>query len=427
MVRGGSARQPTPFLPRCHPGSFAPHPHADPELTGSERSSAGARSAHWIALASLAATAALAVVLLAGRNRPWPVTAATAVGDATCLSCHRQQGTFELTAHRLTSRLTTGASIAGSFAPGENVLQTSNPTLHYRMDSTSHGFSQTAVVGAPPNGTEHSEQIAYVIGSARKGQTYLYARGDALFELPVSYWTSLHRWINSPGYYDGSVNFGRPATPRCLECHSTWFQSAFDSTATNRYVLASATLGITCERCHGAGGAHVAREQSPLRVLGPAILDPARLPRARQIDGCAQCHGGAGRLKDAAFGYLPTRPLAQHLELDPAPIGAQVDVHGNQVALLERSRCFRASNMTCSTCHDVHRVQRDTKELSGRCLACHQARTHQPIPAQTKPLAGRCVDCHMPLQTSNLIVSQHEGVSERPKVRTHWIKIYPER
>ncbi|HEV7992032.1 MAG TPA: multiheme c-type cytochrome [Gemmatimonadaceae bacterium] len=375
---------------------------------------------------SLAITAGSVALLLATRHRPEPVTAMNAVGDAACLSCHRQYGTFEHTAHRLTSRRAVRAAIAGSFTAGENLLRTSNPALSYRLDSTAAGFVQTAVMGDPPNVNEHSELIALVVGSGRKGQTYLYAHGDRLFELPVSYWTSLGKWINSPGYLDGSVNFGRPATPRCLECHSTWFQTRADSQLSNRYDTTTAILGITCEKCHGAGAAHVARERSPLRVLGPAILNPARLSRARQIDGCAQCHGGAGQLEDAAFSYLPSQPLGRHLTLDRPPPGSQVDVHGNQVALLARSRCFQASSMTCATCHDVHRTQRDPTELSSRCLTCHQPQRHTPLPALGRALAGRCVDCHMPLQTSNLIISDYEGQQERPQVRTHWIKVYPD-
>jgi hypothetical protein len=391
-------------------------------------SHASARSTRSLAAISLAVTLALAALLIGTRHRPEPVTASNAVGDSTCLSCHREHASFERTAHRLTSRHPSRASIAASFAEGRNVLRTSNPSLTYRMDSTSAGFIQTARLGAPPNVVEHSERIALVIGSARKGQTYLYAHGDQLFELPVSYWTSLDAWVNSPGYFDGSMNFARPATPRCLECHSTWVRTVADARVSNRYdTTVAPLLGIACERCHGSGAAHVARERSPLRVLGPAILNPARLERARQIDGCAQCHGGAGRLQDAAFGYLPTKPLASHLTLDRAPPGSEVDVHGNQVALLERSRCFRESGMTCATCHDVHRTQRDARELSTRCLGCHQAASHKPLPAQPpQTLAGRCVDCHMPLRTSNLIISEHEGRSERPAVRTHWIKVYPD-
>src|SRR5215203_6731179 len=83
------------------------------------------------------------------RYRPEPVRGATALSDATCLACHADKSTYEGTAHRATSRPPVREAIAGRFDPGANELRTSNPNLHYRMDSTADGFTQTAVLGAP--------------------------------------------------------------------------------------------------------------------------------------------------------------------------------------------------------------------------------------------------------------------------------------
>jgi hypothetical protein len=80
--------------------------------------------------------------------------------------------------------------------------------------------------------------------------------------------------------------------------------------------------------------------------------------------------------------------------------------------------------MTCSTCHDVHRTQRNTVELSGRCLTCHQEQSCKLFPKQGHALKGRCVDCHMPLQTSETLVSSLDGKKETVQVRNHWIKVY---
>jgi hypothetical protein len=80
--------------------------------------------------------------------------------------------------------------------------------------------------------------------------------------------------------------------------------------------------------------------------------------------------------------------------------------------------------MTCLTCHDVHRTQRNTVELSGRCVTCHTEQSCGLYPKQGHALAGRCVDCHMPQQPSSLIVSSREGKQERALVRSHWIKVY---
>jgi hypothetical protein len=154
-------------------------------------------------------------------------------------------------------------------------------------------------------------------------------------------------------------------------------------------------------------------------------VNPGRLSRQRQMDACAQCHGGLGQPIAPMFSYVAGRPLDRYLTLDQLPPTATVDVHGNQVALLTRSRCYRESQMTCITCHDVHQTQRDPKELSGRCLACHQEQSCKLFPKEGHALKGRCVDCHMPLQESNLIVSGLEGKEEKALVRTHWIRVWP--
>jgi hypothetical protein len=356
-----------------------------------------------------------------------PVRPTTAVGDSTCLSCHRDKASYEGTAHRRTSSHPSRASIAGEFTGPRSVLRTPNPAVHFRMSADSTGYHQTAVAGTGADTTSRTERVAYVIGSNRRGQSYLYWRGDSLYQLPVSYWTSLATWINSPGpgYADGRVNFNRGVAPRCLECHGTWIEAKPDFDVVNRYDSTGAMLGITCERCHGAGREHVARERSVLRAArGPAIVNPARLPRERLMETCAQCHGGLGSPKVPSCSYVAGNRLEDFVALIQPPPNAPVDVHGNQVALLQRSRCYQASQMTCLTCHDVHATQRDTKQLSGRCLTCHQEQSCKLFPAQGHALAGRCVDCHMPVQASNVIVSSLEGTQQRELVRSHWIRVY---
>jgi hypothetical protein len=389
-------------------------------------------SYRWAAILVLAAAGACAVLFIASRRRtdrwPGPVSVANAVGDSTCLSCHGDKAAFEGTAHHLTTRRPTRESIAGSFRSGANVLRTPNAGVHFRMDADSTGFHQTAIVGTGPDTSSRTERIALVVGSGRKGQSYLYWVGDRLYQLPVSYWRSVGQWINSPGpaYVDGRPNFERAVAPRCLECHATWIESVPDLGVVNRYHPEGAILGITCERCHAAGREHVTRERSMLHAArAPAIVNPARLTRERQMEACGQCHAGLGAPKAPAFSYVAGRRLDDYLELASRPSDATVDVHGNQVALLSRSRCYRSSQMTCLTCHDVHRQQRDVADLSGRCLGCHQERSCGLFATEGHRLAGRCVDCHMPLQASNLIVSALDGKQERALVRTHWIRVYP--
>lgn len=383
-------------------------------------------------LAALAVLMVVGVGTLVARSRayrPEPVGVAKAVGDSTCLSCHQDKSSFEGTAHRLTSRHPTRDAIAGSFEHGRNVLRTRNASLHFRMDSTSAGFFQSAVTGMGRDTTSRTERIAYVTGSGRKGQSYVYWAGQRMYQLPVSYWRSLDGWINSPSddFPEGSANFNRPISPRCLECHLTYIEPVPELLGANGFDSTTAILGITCEKCHAAGRQHVANQRSALRVVkSRAIVNPAKLTRTQQIEACSQCHAGLGRPVAPSFAFVAGQPLGRYLALPPLSPTATVDVHGNQVALLARSRCFAESQMTCASCHDVHRPQRDLKELSGRCVACHRVESHEPVPAQGAELAGKCVDCHMPLQTSGTLVSNLQGTPETVQVRTHWIKVYPD-
>lgn len=350
------------------------------------------------------------------------------IGDDKCLSCHVKQKEFPRTAHHLTSQTASRESIKGSFVPGKNILKTPEPELRYEMEARREGFFQTAVLGPPQDALTASHRFDFVIGSGRKGQTYLsWGKGDQLFQLPVSYWTEIDSWVNSPGYGDRFPEFSRPVPPRCLECHASYFESVADPAAPNRYRRTKQVLGVTCERCHGPGAEHSALHTAATSVkpADEAIVNPARLPRDRQLDLCSLCHGGVGVSKTPVFSFAVGDSLSDHLQLASPKPDDPLDVHGSQIELLQRSKCFKDSNMTCSTCHDVHLPQRNVADFSERCLACHKVQSCGLFPRRGNTLAGKCVDCHLPNQTSNVIFSTHAGTRITPKVRNHWIKVYP--
>ena len=348
------------------------------------------------------------------------------IGNDNCLSCHEKQRKYLGTAHHVTSQQATATSIAGSFAPHKNILRTSQRELHYRMEAKQDGFFQTGVLGTPPDTISISERFDFVIGSGRKGQTYLYwGKDDQLFQLPVSYWTEVASWVNSHGYGDRSLDFSRPVVPRCLECHASFFEAVTDAGVANRYRRSNYILGISCEKCHGPGKLH-AELNAPgaAKPVEQAIVNPAKLPRERQLALCSLCHGGLGVAKAPAFSFVVGNALEDFIKLGLPKAGEALDVHGNQVALLERSKCFKSSTMTCSTCHDVHVRQREVGDFSERCRTCHKVESCGLFPKRGRAIVGKCVDCHLPNQTSNVIFSTHDGVRIRPKVRNHWIKIY---
>jgi hypothetical protein len=343
------------------------------------------------------------------------------VGDQACRPCHADKvESYSNTAHHQTSRLPDKETILGSFAKGNNVLRTSNPGLSFRMDSRPDGFYQTSI-WTSASLSARSERIDLVVGSGRVGQTYLYWKKDLLFQLPVSYWVDLDAWINSPGYRDGVANFDRPVPPRCLECHFTYAESVVEP---NQYRPESVIPGISCERCHGPGLEHVAEKKWKQRG-GGKIINPAKLSGDRQMEVCTQCHGGRRYPLKTPFSYVPGEPLDDYYRRDPGNAATAIDVHGNQVGLLLMSRCYRSSSqLTCSTCHDVHQPQRDAAAFSQRCLQCHRPSACGEFARLQDKITSACIDCHMPVQASNLVFYNSNGKKSRALVRSHLIQIY---
>jgi hypothetical protein len=160
-------------------------------------------------------------------------------------------------------------------------------------------------------------------------------------------------------------------------------------------------------------------------TAGPHIVNPAKLPRARQIEVCGQCHGGAGKDIAPAFSFIPGENLAEFIELPAPDPKAAVDVHGNQMALLERSRCYQESpSLTCITCHNPHEAEKPAPTYSTKCLGCHEAKSCGEFARLGEKLSENCIDCHMPLQSSKLIVSEMNGKQVSVQVRNHWIRVY---
>ena len=357
-----------------------------------------------------------------------PPPATVFAGDAACATCHQKEFQEYLTSpHHLDSALAAPGTVLGNFIPGRNVLRTKDPDLIFAMIHADDGYWQSSVnITHPDKLTGIAERFDIVIGSGRRGQTSLFWKGDQLFELPVTWWAYTHKWINSPGYPDGEVHFDRPIIPRCLECHTTWFE-ALDPP--NHYERDNMILGIGCEKCHGPGREHVERETSP-NPPAPgspeeAIVNPARLSRDRQMDLCALCHAGLGDSIQPPLSYRPGDVLADYLKITPPPPDVRVDVHGNQVNALKRSKCYTSGNLTCSTCHDVHQKQEDVDSFSVHCLQCHQIQACGRFHAMGDAIRTKCVECHMPEGESQRLNSHTGGQLLQAELRVHRIAIYP--
>jgi len=353
-------------------------------------------------------------------------------GSAACAKCHKNiYDSFIETGHFLTSQITNAENIKGSFEKGKNTFNY-YPELFVSMQKTDSGFYEVENL----KGVENiAGRIDIIIGSGIKGQTYLSWKNDHLFQLPVSYLSSINGWANSPGG-SGNIVLNRTVNVRCLECHSTYAE-VISSPLLNKadeFNHDRILYRIGCEKCHGPGAKHVAYQtDNPGETTAKYIINPGTFSRKLSLDLCRQCHGGRlGNLKPA-FTYTPGKKLQDFFIIDEMTNNANIDVHGNQYGLLAENKCFKTSaTLTCVSCHNPHDNERgDFALFSQRCMNCHNTEhgTFCKIKSESiAAISSNCIDCHMPAQESKSIVMKLTD-SMKPTaelLRTHLIAIYPE-
>jgi len=354
-------------------------------------------------------------------------------GSAVCASCHKDIYESHIkTAHYLDSRPAAKEFIKGSFSPGKNKF-VYNKWMEIVLEQKKDSCFQTAYI----NGIEYqSEPFDIVIGSGRKGQTYLYWNNNKLYQLPVSYYTPLNSWCNSPGYSINFIKFDRIITANCLECHGTYAKAEQDKDDLPIYDKNQIIYGIDCERCHGPAADHVAfHKEHPEEKTAKYIISTKQLDRQQRLDGCALCHSGFRKATKPAFSFVVGDKLDDYsLATYSSDSISTLDVHGNQYGLLLASKCFKMSNqLDCSSCHNVHVNEVNSPKIfSQRCITCHTETKHATFelsPDKKLMFNNNCIDCHMPMLPSKkivLTVANSENLVP-DMVRTHRVGIYPEK
>ncbi|HVW98629.1 MAG TPA: multiheme c-type cytochrome [Mucilaginibacter sp.] len=354
-------------------------------------------------------------------------------GSLSCASCHKDiYSSYLHTAHFMASQPAVDSLIQGSFAQGANEFHF-NPHAKVMMQKTDSGFYQTSYVNGK---REQSERFDVIFGGV-KGQTYAYWLANELFQLPISYVSDRNMWVNSPGYDSTRAVFERAVNTRCLDCHMSFAkQEAPDLpnfySGIEGFKKASLVYSVDCERCHGPAAQHVKfHTENPDEKKAKFIVAFNSLTREQRINMCAVCHSGSrNTIVKPTFGFKPGDTLSNYLvenKIADKIDYKYLDVHGNQKALLESSKCFMKTSMDCSTCHDTHINDRDKLMLyADKCMSCHQPEKHTQCKMagklSTTLLANNCISCHMPAFSSHTIVAGQQGAL----VHTHHIDVYPE-
>jgi len=360
----------------------------------------------------------------------------TYVGTEACSSCH---------ADLTTSYLKTGMGQAVSlFDPETAVEQFQNgrsPQVcsddGYCYQAVVRGDSLIQLETRPDDpGYVREHAVSHVIGSGHATRSYLMEAGGGdegsyLTMMPLTWYVERAVWDLSPGYAQTNQRFDRAINLDCLTCHNGRPEH---EPSLNFYT--DVPLGITCERCHGPGSAHVDAYLADDDPADSKIVNPAHLALDLQLDVCQQCHLTGETIFEPgedATTYRPGRPLSAHRAVfvrqasldDPESFG--ISSHAERMM---RSACFEQTQgtdraLTCTTCHDPHVPVAELPEehFSNTCQSCHDGGAHQDVCSRpgtatmAEAMTGNCVSCHM----------RSAGTSDIPHVSftDHWIQREP--
>ncbi len=351
------------------------------------------------------------------------------VGSAACRECHSDHyESYIKTAHYHTTSAPGDGLLKGYFTGSKRFLQV-NPVYRIEMRKENGKIIQHV---RSEDYKPFSQSLDVVFGSGRFGQSYGSWEGNRLVRAQAHYLVPADKWTLNPGVKPHVIR--QFISNRCLECHATYSEPAPDFGGYNKDFRSvqhnpeSLMLKLSCEKCHGPGTKHVDfyRNPKPDVDFKKLMVNPASLSRDRQIQVCGLCHSGIGHLQAPSFLYKPGDDLDQFIHFDEKEL-EQAGVHSNNIYLLKQSECFKQSpEMTCSSCHKPHEVERgNLRAFSSRCLECHQ--THQ-CPKEREigsAISENCIDCHMPKQADKDLTITVGETSYAMKLRNHFIKVYP--
>jgi predicted CXXCH cytochrome family protein len=384
------------------------------------------------------ALAACACVVAVGCSRsqaPSPAVAPVAdrwVGAKGCVECHaREDRLWRESFHALAMQPATPETVAGRF---------DGATFTYHgVTSTFTRQGDAFVIRTDgPDGALRDYPVRWTFG-ARPLQQYVVAFPRGWFQLPSLAWDARsadqggQRWYHLyPGEkvdHRDALHWTGPAQNwnfMCAECHSTNVQKGY-AAGSGAYATTFSEVNVSCEACHGPGGAHVdwakrvkAGQPSTDPRMGlvfsletnkdgwPILPGTSIARRVTPIDSrveaetCARCHS---RRSQDWVDYRYGAPLADTHRVSLLDEGLY-EADGQQLDEVYEYGSFLQSRMymrgvTCTNCHDAHSgaLLAPGNEL---CSRCHLGTTYD-TPAhhfhKVDTEAALCTSCHMAVRT----------------------------
>lgn len=359
-------------------------------------------------------------------------------GAQTCINCHKDIYTsYVHSNHYKTSAAANNDSLQKLVAYGKDKFYF-NDSSYVHMGKEGDSWVQSYFVAGRK---VDSGRFDIAFGSGEKAQTYGYWKEDKLCELPLTFFRGMKEWANSPGFPANAARFSRVIDSRCFECHASFVTREFVKTGSlsvsEKLDRSTIMYGVDCERCHGPALEHVKfQQENPSVKTARYITSIKSLSRQQQLDICAVCHSGNDRsTQRSLFAFQPGDTLSHFYYPDFESDRREPDVHGKQLQLLQLSRCFANSDMTCNTCHSTHTSNaNDPTVFVSKCMNCHQQSKHavdnwhqyQQIKNIRDTAIQSCIDCHMPMQASKVIYFNTGALLKNIPyfLRTHKIAVY---
>lgn len=383
-------------------------------------------------------------------------------GSKSCQACHPQEyDSWRASYHSTMTQVATSESVV---APFDGVrLETRGRAFRLeRRDGQFWAYLEESAIPPPP-GSRHTipsgwNRIVMTTGSHHMQVYWIATPDDYYVHFPWEYFIDEQRWIPTA---DAFLMPDRPETDigweGCPACHTTRPQPRKDPDRREKDHRV-AELGISCESCHGPAAEHVQVNASPVRrytfhldgLPDPTIINPAKQSKRTSVQICGQCHSVFAFKSNERFyqhgrTYQIGDNLGDHLRLmhSSADVGpglttpfwsdGTVRVGGREYMGLAKSACFTAGEITCLSCHSMHRSDPDHQlgaDMEGNeaCLQCH-ASYSQTLSEHThhrSDSAGSlCYNCHMPNTSYALLGAIRSHRIENPRVATAPGKVKP--
>ncbi|MDZ4847264.1 MAG: tetratricopeptide repeat protein [Chitinophagales bacterium] len=364
------------------------------------------------------------------------------VGMQTCRNCHEAiYQSYIKTGMGQSFHLATKEKSAADF--NEKTVYDSIGNFYYRpfWKNDSMYMEEFRLEGSDTvfSRTEH---ISYIIGSGQHTNSHLCNFNGYIFQAPATFYTQQRKWDLAPGFEGGfNARFTRAIGFECMTCHNGLPQ--FEKTSLNKF--SAVPVGIDCERCHGAGGAHVKLKQAGILVdtanqIDYSIVNPGKLSQELQMSLCQRCHlQGLAVLQEGKDfdDFKPGMHLSEvwNVFLPETDASKSKFIMASQAERLVKSKCYEDAELSCITCHNPHVSVKETvfDVFNSKCRNCHNDNGCSEKQEVRAAKNDNCSGCHMPKSGSidipHVFITDHfirvpEKENEKDSLEIERVKQY---